>query len=373
VSAVVELTQALVRTETINPPGDEAAAAQLVGERLEAAGFAIESYELGPNRTGLVARSPGAGERPALCMTAHLDTVPLGRARWSRDPLGGEIDGDRLFGRGSSDMKGGLAAIVVAAERLAGLGAGSAGLELVLCAGEETGCEGALQIAGTAGALGRTGAVLVAEPTSNYPCTAHKGVVWLDAHTRGKTAHGSMPELGENAVYAMARAIGKLEGFALPPADHELLGRPTLSVGTVSGGMNVNSVPDAATAGIDIRTVPGLGEDEAIAAVAQLLGEEVGLSERVKLPPVVTDPGDPWVAEVYEVMGPLIGERPEARGLAYFTDASALTPAYGSPPTIVCGPGHAGQAHQTDEHCSVANLEVAAEGFFEIARRWCGL
>jgi succinyl-diaminopimelate desuccinylase len=373
VSAVVELTRALVRTKTINPPGDEAAAAELVGARLEAAGFAVEAYELAPSRTGLVARGPGASERPALCLTAHLDTVPLGRAEWSRDPLAGEIDGDRLYGRGTSDMKGGLAAIVVAAERVAALGTGDAGLELVLCAGEETGCEGARQIAGAGGALGRAGAVLVAEPTSNYPCTAHKGVVWLDARTSGRTAHGSMPELGDNAVYKLARAITALERFELPPAAHQLLGEPTLSVGTVAGGMNVNSVPDAATAGIDIRTVPGLGEDEAIEAVAQLLGDEVHLQTRVKLPPVVTDPGDPWVAGVYEVMAPLVGERPAPRGLAYFTDASVLTPAYGSPPTIICGPGYAAQAHQTDEHCSIANLEAAAEGFFEIGRRWCGL
>ncbi len=94
------------------------------------------------------------------------------------------------------------------------------------------------------------------------------------------------------------------------------------------------------------------------------------LTERVKLPPVVTDPDDPWVTEVFDVMGPLIGEAPAPRGLAYFTDASALTPAYGGPPTIICGPGDAGQAHQTDEHCSIARLEAAAEGFFEIARRW---
>ena len=372
-SAVVELTRALVATKTINPPGDEAAAAQLVGERLEAAGFAIDSYELAPGRTGMVARSPGASERPALCMTAHLDTVPLGRAEWTREPLAGEIDGDRLYGRGTSDMKGGLAAIVVAAERVAELGSGEAQLELVLCAAEETGCEGALHIAESEGALGRVGAVLVAEPTSNYPCTAHKGVVWLDAHASGRTAHGSMPDLGENAVYALARAIAKLEELELPQVEHGLLGDPTLSVGTVSGGMNINSVPDAATAGIDIRTVPGLGEDEAIATVAALVGEEVRLAERVKLPPVVTAADEPWVAEVYGVMEPLIGERPAARGLPYFTDASALTPAYGSPPTIICGPGESSQAHQTDEYCSIANLEAAAEGFFEIGRRWCGL
>ena len=143
--------------------------------------------------------------------------MPLGKADWSVDPFSGETDGDRLFGRGTSDMKGGTAAIVVAAERLAALGCGSpsAGLELVLCAGEETGCEGALALAGADGLLGRCGAVLVAEPTTNYPCVAHKGVVWADAVARGKTAHGSMPHLGENAIFKLARAVLALEDFAL--------------------------------------------------------------------------------------------------------------------------------------------------------------
>jgi succinyl-diaminopimelate desuccinylase len=372
-TAVVDLTRALIRTRTINPPGDEAAAAALVGARLEAAGLTVHEHRLAPGRSGLVARWPGRSARPALCLTAHLDTVPLGKAEWSRDPLAAEVDGDRLFGRGASDMKGGLAAIVVAAERIAALGRGETGLELVLCPAEETGCEGALHIARTEGALGSAGAVLVAEPTSNHPCVAHKGVVWLDARTTGRTAHGSMPHLGDNAIYKLARAIAELERCELPRAEHELLGEPTLSVGTISGGMNVNSVPDAATASIDIRTVPGLGEDDAVAFVERLLGEAVRVEPRVKLPPVVTDPEDPWVAAVFDVMAPLIGERPVPRGLAYFTDAAALTPAYGGPPTVVCGPGAADQAHQTDEHCSITDLEVGAEGLFEIARRWCGL
>src|SRR4051794_33638916 len=153
-------------------------------------------------------------------MTGHLDTVPLGRADWSVDPFSGETDGDRLFGRGTSDMKGGTAAIVVAAEQVAA--AGGTGLELVLCAGEETGCEGALALV-EAGALGECGAGLVAEPTTNYPCVAHKGVVWADAVTRGKTAHGSMPELGENAIYPLAAAVGRLQDLAFDAPEHPLL------------------------------------------------------------------------------------------------------------------------------------------------------
>jgi succinyl-diaminopimelate desuccinylase len=366
---VVELTQELVRTRTVNPPGDEGKAASLLGARLEAAGLEVTAHELAEGRTSLVARTRSRGERPALCLTGHLDTVPLGRADWSRDAFAAEIDGERLYGRGTSDMKGGTAAIVVAAERIAALGEGAAGLELVLCAGEETGCEGALALTGS---LGRCGAVLVAEPTTNYPCVAHKGVVWADAVARGKTAHGSMPHLGENAIYKLARAVARLEDFSLEAEEHALLGLPTVSLGTFSGGININSVPDYATAGIDVRTVPGMSGDAVLAALRERLGDEVELDPRVVLDPIDTDPGDAWVREVFEVMAPLIGETPEPRGLAYFTDAAALSPAYGTPPTIICGPGDAEQAHRTDESCSVAALEDSAEGLFEIARRWCG-
>ena len=371
-SAVLELTRELLRTETINPPGAESRAADLVGGRLETAGFEVRRHPLAPGRDSLVARWTGTERRPALCLTAHLDTAPLGQAEWTRAPLAGELDGDRLYGRGASDMKGGLAAIVTAAERVAALGRGEAGLEVVLCAGEETGCEGARQLAGS-GALGEAGAVLVAEPTSNYPCVAHKGVVWLEARTSGRSAHGSMPQLGDNAIYKLARAVVALEGFRFDGPEHALLGSPTLSVGTAAGGANINSVPDSAAAGIDVRTVPGLEGVEVEERLGELLGPEVRLARALDLSPVATDPGDAWVEEVFEVMAPLIGERPEPRGLAYFTDAAALTPAYAGPPTTICGPGDAEQAHQTDESCSVELLDAATEGIFEIARRWCGL
>jgi succinyl-diaminopimelate desuccinylase len=372
---VVELTQELVRTETINPPGDEARAADLLAARLEAAGLDVTAHALEGDRarTSLVARWPGRGDAPALCLTGHLDTVPLGGSDWKRDPLGGEIDGDRLHGRGSSDMKGGTAAIVVAAERVAALGRGRAGLEVVLCAAEETGCEGAVALARGEGALGDAGALLVAEPTTNEPCVAHKGVVWLEALADGKTAHGSMPHLGDNAIHKVARAITGLEGFAFDVETHPLLGDPTLNIGTVSGGLNINSVPDRARAGLDVRTVPGLGADAVARQLAAVAGDDVRIETRLALDPVDTDPGDAWVQEVYAVMGPIAGVAPEPRGLAYFTDAAALVPAYGTPPAIICGPGDADQAHRTDESCSVAALEAAAEGFFEVARRWCGL
>jgi succinyl-diaminopimelate desuccinylase len=372
--SVVALAQELVRLDTVNPPGQEEAAARLAIDRLTAAGLSVDVIELAPGRPNVVARWPGDGDAPALCLTGHLDTVPFGQASWSREPLGAEVDGDRLYGRGTSDMKGGVAAVLVAAEAAAAAGRGRAGLEVVLCAGEETGCEGALALAGADGALGRVGAVLVAEPTANVPCVAHKGVVWLEAVALGRTAHGSMPELGDNAVAKLARGIVALDGFAFEGVEaHALLGSPTLNVGRVAGGMNVNSVPDRAVAGLDVRTVPELSCADVVDALRAVMGEDVALEPWLDLPPIDTDPDDGWVRSVFAVMGERLDCTVEARGLAYFTDAAALSPAYGSPPTIICGPGEAAQAHQTDESCSVAALEVAADGFTEIARRWCGV
>jgi succinyl-diaminopimelate desuccinylase len=364
--SALDLALELVRLDTVNPPGNETPAADLIAGRLEAAGFEIARHEHAPGRPSLIARLAGRdAERPALCMTGHLDTVPLGGAPWSAEPYGELRDG-RLFGRGSSDMKGGVAAIVVAAERVAALGQGDAGLELVFTAAEETGCEGARWLAG-AGVLGRAGAVLVAEPTRGLPLLAHKGVLFARATTEGVSAHGSAPHLGRNAIYPLARAVVALSELRFDVEEHPLLGSPTLNVGTIGGGSGVNLVPDRAEAQIDVRTVPGLTGEAVLAALRAAAGPEVAIEPWIDLAPVVTDPGDPWLETVFAI-------RPAEPGsVAYFTDAAALTPAYGDPPTVIWGPGEADQAHQTDEWASADLIDTAADHYFEVARRWCGV
>jgi succinyl-diaminopimelate desuccinylase len=360
-----ELALELVRLDTINPPGREAPAADLLAARLAAAGLEVTRHEFDAGRVSLVARWPGRDDRPALCMTGHLDTVPLGGAPWRVEPFGELRDG-RLYGRGASDMKSGVAAIVLAAERVAALGRGEAGLELVLCAGEETGCEGALYLA-SSGALGRCGAVLVAEPTGGVPHVAHKGVLWARASAEGRTAHGSAPHLGINAIYPLARAVAAIAELALETEPHPVLGEPTLNVGTISGGVGINVVPDRASAGIDVRTVPGLSSAAVLDRLREAAGPDVEIEPLIDLEPVVSDPADPWVRSVAEVAGGSGG------GLAYFTDAAALTPAYGSPPTVIWGPGEAAQAHQTDEWAETAKIDHAADAFTAVARAWCGV
>jgi succinyl-diaminopimelate desuccinylase len=367
---VVALTRELVRFDTINPPGAEAVAVDHVARLLDTAGFAVRTHELGPGRTSLVARI-GSGDGAPLCFTGHIDTVPLGGQPWTRDPHAGELGDGRLYGRGSSDMKSGLAAFVTAAVGLAPHLGGTPGLELVVTAGEETGCDGARQLVGLAGALGRAGAIIVAEPTGNEPLVGHKGALWLHARTRGVTAHGSMPKRGVNAVYRAARAVTLLEGYAFEEAPHPVLGEPTLNVGAIAGGLNINSVPDAATIGVDIRTVPGQSHAALIGQLAAYLGDDVTLATLIDVEGVWTEPDDPWVQDVFDVVAPVLGARPAGRTAPYFTDASLLAPAYGNPPTLVLGPGELALAHQTDEYCVVERVIRAAELYREIARRWC--
>ncbi len=369
----VTLTRDLVRFDTINPPGEERVCAHHIGGMLEASGFRVDYHEFADQRTSLIARLDGSGDGPPICFTGHIDVVPLGKAAWSHDPFAGERDGDRLFGRGVTDMKGALAAIVLAAQRIAALPERKAGLVLVLTAGEETRCEGAHHLAAQPGALGSAGAVLVGEPTANQPLVGHKGLVRYRIKTTGVTAHASMPEQGDNAILKIAEVVQRLERFDFGVAPHPVMGSPTLNVGTITGGLNINSVPDEAEIGVDIRTIPGQTADEIEVRLEAALGPEVGVTNIANEDSVVTDARDEWVQQVYDVMEPLLGRRPQPATAVYFTDGSVLKPAYGGPPTVILGPGEPTCAHKTDEYCSIVKLEAATEAYLDIMRRWCGV
>ena len=365
----VELTRELVRIDTVNPQSAERPATERLGQLLVEAGYSVATHEFAAGRASLVARRQGPGL--PICFAGHLDTVPLGAAPWTRDPFGGELDGGKLYGRGSSDMKSGVAAMVAAALRLAKTPLHKAGITLVLVAGEETGCEGAAHLAKVPGALGRAGALVVGEPTGNRPVIGHKGALWLRARTRGVTAHGSMPQMGVNAVIKAAQAVLALSGFRFDVAPDPLLGAPTLNVGTIKGGLNVNSVPDEAVIGIDIRTIPAQRHAQLRQQIEALLGPDVELTPTVDLEGVRTPADDSFVRQVVEVTASVTGEQEPPGTATYFTDASVLTPAYGGIPTVVLGPGEMALCHQTDEHCRVDRIEQCVEIYTQLARAWC--
>jgi succinyl-diaminopimelate desuccinylase len=270
-------------------------------------------------------------------------------------------------------MKSGVAAFVVACLQLSDRLAVTPGVVLVITAGEETGCTGAAALAQGFKNLPKVGAFVVAEPTGNRPMVGHKGALWLEAVTKGLTAHGSMPEKGVNAVYKAARAVTALQDFDFNVARHDVLGGPTLNVGTITGGLNINSVPDRAAIGIDIRTIPGQNHAGIREQLASYLGTDVALGTRLDAQSVWTNPHDAWIAKVVRTAREIAGVGGEIGAAPYFTDASILTPAMGTPPTAIIGPGELELAHQTDEYCFVSRIEQATEIYTALIRDWCAL
>jgi succinyl-diaminopimelate desuccinylase len=343
----------------------------MAGGLLKEWGFSVEFFEYEEGRTSVIARAGGKEGKDPLCMTGHLDVVPLGARQWSKDPFSGETDGDKLFGRGTSDMKAGVAAILVAARTFARKLNDTPGLVLVLTAAEEGGCVGSAQLAKLPKLMGKAGAIVVGEPTSNYPMVGHKGSIKMYATFRGVSAHGSMPQLGVNAVYKAARAVAKLEGFQFNAAPHAVMGAPTLNVGTFEGGSGVNLVPDKASIGIDIRTVPGVDHEALLLRLGNLL-EDAELDVFSNLNPVWTAPEQEWMRRVFEICRPILKESPEARTAPYMTDAANLLKVYPGAPTVVLGPGEAAMAHQTDEYCNMERIRQSVQIYEEIIRDWCG-
>ena len=369
-SPAIALTQKLLAFDTINPPGNERDCAEYLGSLLAEAGLKIEYHEFAPQRTSLIAHLPGNGTRLPLCFTGHIDVVPLGATNWKVDSFAGVIDQGKLYGRGASDMKSGVAAMVTTALHLAKQSRRKAGLVLVITAGEEIHCQGAYHLASLNGVLGEAGAIVVGEPTSNFPYLGHRGVLWLRCIARGVTAHGSMPEQGSNAIYKASQAINRLAKHRFE-VSHTVLGKATLNIGTMSGGLNINSVPDHAEFTVDIRTVPPQTGASVSSEIAELLKNEISVEQLHTGNPVASAEHDEWVQQVFETMTKYLGKSPEPRGAPYFTDAAALTPAMGNPPTIILGPGELSMAHKTDEFCYTHRIAEAVEAYIEIAENWC--
>ena len=355
---VISLTKKLLSFNTINPPGNEMEVAQYVGKLLSDSGFEVNYHAYEEKRLHLVAEKGISGDAAPLVLSGHFDTVPLGELSWSENPFSGVIKGDRIYGRGSSDMKGGLAAMSIAAIEATKKGSPEGGIRMIFTSGEEMGCHGISQLA-SACDLGKARAVIVGEPTANHPAIAHKGALYLNATCKGKTAHSSMPELGDNAIYKAAKAVSGIEKLRFHAEKDPLLGLPTINVGKIQGGMNINSVPDHAEFSIDIRTSSLTPHKTLLERLKHELGDEVVLETLVDLGAVSNSESDPFIQMVYDVCG-IDGESTSGpRALPYLTDGSVLQACYGGVPTIILGPGEPAQAHQTDEYCSIEKIKQA--------------
>ncbi|MBV2247297.1 MAG: M20 family metallopeptidase [Lentimicrobium sp.] len=365
----IALTRKLVSFDTITPPGNEGTVALFLGELLFQNGFTVRYDRLSANSLTLVAEKGLIGHVPPIVLTGHLDTIPLGATPWDEDPFSGTIKDGKIYGRGTSDMKSGVASMVCAAVQAFRGSTPEGGVRLIFTAGEEPGCLGAQHLADTRFPLGCARAILVGEPTANIPAIGHKGALYLYVSASGKTAHSSMPHLGENAVYKVARAIARIEEFCFHAEPDGLHGLPTINVGMVGGGKNLNSVPDSAWFTIDIRSTPNVDHTKLLERLSVELGPDVSVEKRVDLRPVTTEESSSFVQMVYDVCGIVAGGNRHQKSLPYVTDGSVLQRLYCGVPTVILGPGQPQMAHQTNEFCQTSKIKEAVNLYKEIILR----
>ena len=367
---IILLTRKLLSFNNINPPGNEEEIAKYVGEMLSNNGFCTKLPVFENNRLHLIAERGLSESRPPIVLSGHFDTVPLGNKKWSVDPFAGEIGDGKIWGRGSSDMKGGLAAMILASIQAFKESPPEGGIRLIITAGEELGCLGIQQLMKTIENPGQANAIIVGEPTANLPVTGHKGAIYLNAVTSGITAHSSMPELGVNAIYKAAGSIVKIMDFNFESESDPLLGYPTINVGKISGGMNINSVPDHAEFSIDIRSTTKIDHNKILTKLSKELGNETVIETLVNLKPVFTSEKDPFIQLVYDICGVDKTDKDFPKALPYLTDGSVLQRIYNGAPTVILGPGQPEMAHQTDEYCYINKLEESLNIYKDIILKW---
>jgi succinyl-diaminopimelate desuccinylase len=367
---LITLTRRLLSFNTVNPPGNEEGIARYTGSLLSENGFRVFFHEFEKGRLHLIAEKGISQEIPPIVFSGHFDTVPLGNSNWNVDPFAGEISDGKIWGRGSSDMKGGLAAMIMASVDTFKKDPPEGGVRLIFTAAEELGCSGIQHLMSTNNIPGRASAIVVGEPTGNLPAVAHKGAIYLNATVSGKTAHSSMPHLGDNAIYKAATAILKAKEFRFETEWDPLLGYPTINVGKITGGLNINSVPDHAEFTLDVRSTSKTDHDKIIKRLGQELGDEVRLEVLVNLPSVFTDDNDRFVRFVYDICGIKGNEEGFPRALPYLTDGAVLQRSYSGAPAIILGPGEPEMAHKTDEFCFIFKLEESYRIYSEILKKW---
>lgn len=379
-SEVTKLTSDLIAIPSVNPqdetmnepPYGETAMADYVFNWLRQHGLDVQADAVEPDRSNILAVAEGAQTDQTLLVCAHMDTVDV--QDMTIDPFTPTIADGRLYGRGSSDDKGPLAALMIAFRDRVRKGNLPCNLAFLASCGEEYNLLGARHCARTMGR--QLTAAIMAEPTDHKVVVAHKGVIRVSLTCSGKSAHSSTPQLGENAVYRMARVLLAIESFgqnlaARPP--HPQLNTETLSATIVQGGRQINVIPDRCETRIDWRLLPGRTPEQCKSELADYLKTNlpaipVTLETINQYESMETDASAPIVANLLHAAGKVTAS-PEAIVVGYATDASAFS--HLNIPTPVFGPGHAAQAHTQDEFIDIAELEkgLAAYSHF-FATNW---
>lgn len=374
----VALLQSLIGIPSVNPQLDHDGAgetdiASSCTEWLTARGFAVERLETAPGRPSIVGVKHGTGGGRSLMLNGHLDTV--GVAMYAGEPFEARVEDGKVFGRGAFDMKGGIAAILAAAER-ATVDPLPGDLIVTLVADEEFGSIGTAEVLSRY----RADAAIVAEPSELELTLAHRGFAWFEVEFSGRAAHGSMPEQGIDAIAGASSLLAlvdelrlRLEGMPR----HPLLGHGTVRVATISGGVDAATVAPSCSLTLERRTLPGETIDDVEAELRSLVAEAAAsvpglsatLTRLVGRGAFEADPASTIVATVSAAFEAVTGELPAVRGEPFWTDAGLIAEA-GIPCLVVGVDG--GGAHADEEWVTVASLETLTDVLEGTIRDFCG-
>ncbi len=376
-SEVIELLRQLVAIPSQNPMGRavigpdylETQLTNFLEPWLRDLGVRVERDEVLPGRDNLLAFFDASPDAPTLLLDVHQDTVPADRA--TERPFEPFVEGGRLHARGACDVKGSMAAMLMAFARLVRERPhGACNVILALTVDEEYTHRGSSRLAESGI---RPDLAIVAEPTNLTPVDTHKGAVRWVIRTSGQACHSSQPWLGENAIYRMGDVLVALRMYAERLSVERIdprLGPATLSVGVIDGGVSANIVPERCEIQIDRRVLPGEGVDEVMENVRLWMSGRIGEGFEFD-PPWVRMPAlDPagnraWIGPVCKSVGRTLGRPVEPMAVPYGTDAGPLS-AVGIP-AIVLGPGDIAQAHTADEWVDVQQVCEAVEVYYRLA------
>ena len=384
--AAAQLLSQLVAIPSVNPMGRalsgpgifETGMSDFLESWFRDLGVSCVRDEVAPGRTNIIARYDAPGARRVLLYDVHQDTVPVDNM--IIDPFRAAIEGDRLYGRGSCDIKGAMASILLAFRRLVQeRPAGSASVVVACTVDEEFTHLGASKLAREAVA---PDVAIIAEPTKLNVVNCHKGAARWKIRTSGVACHSSTPWLGANAIYRMRAVLPALASYASDLHKRQpdpALGPPTLSVGRIEGGQSVNVVPDGCAIEIDRRVLPGETALDCVGDVRRWLTERLPQAQGSEPPffmfddpwldasPLSPRSGQDWVGLVCDSVAESIGRSPQVMGVPYGTDAGALAKV--GWPCLVLGPGDIAQAHTKDEWVDLNEIRTAVDVYYDLARR----
>ena len=370
---VVVLLQEMIQVNTVNPPGNEEELALYLKEKLDFFNIKSEVVDLGNERANIIGKIEGSGQKKALLFNGHLDTVPPGDGEWEYGAFAGRVVDGKIYGRGSADMKGGLAAMIMAAGAIKKAGIPLKG-DLIIAgtAGEEIDSIGAFHFLENGG-LNNVGAIVIGEPSSQKIKIAEKGALWIEITTHGKNSHAAFPEKGINAIAHMSLLINELLKYEFEYEENKLLGKPTFNISTVEGGVKTNLVPDKCTLTVDIRTVPYMEHEDIIndfqEIIEKLKKEVKDFNADMKVlnnrPAIETKENHPFIKLGKEVGKKYLGRDIEIAGLNFYTDGAVFLPATNLP-AIIYGPGDSNMAHQLNEHITIESLWEAVQFYIGI-------